>query len=121
MIVIDKTVELSRIVVTISENVSDSSQGYNLSLHSPYDLHTYTISLPENTSAYQNRYDEFLLDTSIFNDMNEGQYYYTIKQVSDGKILETGLLEIIGTAEDEVIISLEEDETEDDFIVYQGD
>ncbi|RZK04519.1 MAG: hypothetical protein EOO46_16490 [Flavobacterium sp.] len=120
MLQIDKTAEQNRIIVTISENVTDDSQGFNMILKSPSTLKTFNIDLPENTSTHKNRFDEFLLDTSIFNDMIEGQYVYFIYQKAGNKILETGLLEISDATKVDVFISIEQDEADDDIIFYTG-
>lgn len=119
MVLVDKTKNQNKLLFTISENQTDELSTLNLVLQSPFSNESFTIVLPENTSQHKSRYDEFFVNTSIFNNMNEGQYYYQVIQLSGNKLLESGLLELKGTPSLEYI-SVHNEESDDDLLVYQS-
>jgi hypothetical protein len=119
MIVIDKATETTRLIFTLTEKTDVENPIYTLVLHSPYTNKTYSLELPANTSQYKERYDEFILDTEIFKDMESGSYYYSVLEGEPSEVIQIGLATIVQPNEPD-FITVNESETTDDYIVYEN-
>lgn len=121
MIIIDKTKENNSIIVTVSELATIDDPTYIMVIYSGFTNKTYQIELPANISPSKERYDEFLVDTLLFKDVEEGFYVYTIYQdsIMDDFVVEIGVLQVVGTVE--TYISIQQLEEADDYIVYSPD
>lgn len=92
MILIDKSKDFQNIILTLTE-LSDGLNGdYVLALISDSTRKQYTFQLPENTSAFSERFDLFTIETSVFSELNEGFYSYSIS--FNGDIIERGKAQI---------------------------
>lgn len=119
MLILNKSIESNEIIVTISENELIPTNGYWMELHSTFSNKTYIIQLGANQSQHRERYDKFIIDKLMFEHMEDGRYNYRIfSGESDNKLLEVGYLKIISTDHEITYISIEPEEEEDDFIVY---
>lgn len=127
MILINKDRETNTVILTLTELTTINNPVYLMVLYSEYTKKTYRIILPQNTSASKERYDEFTLNTSIFNNYEEGIYSYyiyqaeteTIDETTLGNPVEIGKLKLFSNTTNEEYTSLNEEETEDDFITYE--
>ena len=128
MLTIDKDISANSLIVTVTELTTISDPYYLLMIFSPYTNKTYRIELPANTSENKVRYDEFILETALFNNIGEGLYNYSIYQSSElttdelacGVPVEIGFMKIKSSTPTETYISLESDETENQYTVYEG-
>lgn len=119
MLILDKSIQLNEIIVTISENELMPTNGYWMELHSTFSNKTYTIQLGANQSQHKERYDKFIINKTMFVQMEDGKYNYKIfSGETDNKLLEVGYLKIISTDHEITYMSIEPEEEEDDFIVY---
>ncbi|MBN9295381.1 MAG: hypothetical protein J0I41_00150 [Filimonas sp.] len=105
MIIIDKNKDENRIIVTVSEMTTIDNPYYLLVLYSPYLDKSFRIQLPANSSSHKERYDAFILPSTVFKNYTEGRYTYSIYQSSTvadnesllGMPVETGFLTVVGT------------------------
>ena len=94
MILINKDLlPVQEIVLTLTELSSGADAVYTLVLHNDFTHKDFSFSLTDNLSTNTNRYDLFNLDTSLFNDLEVGNYTYTVFE-SD-KTIETGKAKVI--------------------------
>lgn len=120
MILIDKRKTNQRLIVTLTENSDNIDANYRLDVHSPFSNKSYSVNLPENTSSFKERFDEFILSTSLINDWETGFYNYSITEINAGMV-EVGSLKVIDADTVPVpFISIQKTETDDDFIIYQS-
>jgi hypothetical protein len=104
MILIDKEKDIQTLVLTLSEHTETLDPEYVLLLKSDSTRTESLFILPQNQSYYPERYDIFQIETSVFNDLNDGLYTYQVlfenTQIEFGKAL-------IKSApnDDEVVIS----------------
>jgi hypothetical protein len=119
MLIVDKSQDTTRFIVTVTEATTVGDPVYTMMIHSSFTNGTFYLPLPQNTSPYPVRYDEFMVETSEFDAFPNGMYAYTISEVSDG-VVERGVLVIKNseeTTEDQFTV-ITPDEDEDDFITY---
>lgn len=129
MILVNKALDEARLIVTVTEKATGAGNGYRLTIYSPFTKKDYSIVLPDNTSLFQSRYDEFIVPIEDFQDMEPGVYNYIIYQHNSEGIdvidLEKGVLKIVDNdkTEEQKITDqydfIEPTETDDDFIVYE--
>lgn len=134
MIIVNKGLDEARLIVTVTEKATGAGNGYRLAIYSPFTKKDYSILIPENTSLFQSRYDEFIIPIIQFQDMEPGVYNYTIYEYSwfetiengfDVTDLEKGVLKIVDNdkTEEQKITDqydfIEPADTDDDFIVYE--
>lgn len=129
MILIDKGLSQNKIYLTLNELTTIEDANYLLVIHSSFTNKTFRVLLPENVSTAKTRYDAFLISSSIFNDIEEGVYTYSIYQTDNpetdneiglGKPVEVGYLKFV-SSNVETVYKIEEAETEDDYITYKND
>jgi hypothetical protein len=116
MLLVDKQNVEQRLIVTVSENTKVTTPSYSMLVHSDFTNETFNIDLPDSTSLYPDRYDEFLINTTEFESLQPGHYSYTITEQTDG-VVEKGVLMVIDTIPDQFSF-IEGDETADDYMVY---
>ena len=131
MILIDKGLSQNKIYLTLNELTTIEDANYLLVIHSSFTNKTFRVLLPENVSTAKTRYDAFLISSSIFNDIEEGVYTYSIYQTDNpetdneiglGKPVEVGYLKFVSSNVETVYkIEEAEAETEDDYITYKND
>jgi hypothetical protein len=99
---------------------------YLLNLHSPSTNKSYTIDLGDDVSGFPKRFNKFIVGLSEYEEIEAGTYHFEAI-ASDGQpdntqwsVAEKGLLLVrnIPQAEDE-IVTLEQEETDDDIVVIQ--
>lgn len=118
MISINPSDDSVRLILTLTDKTTIEDPAYKLVLNSPYTNKTYRVDLGENASTYRFRYDEFILDSEIFKNMEVGIYFYSIYQTEEeSNPIEVGLFKIIGEVETGYL-TLPQDETDDDYLVY---
>jgi len=124
MLIIDKEKEQTRFILTLTEVAPDATE-FTLNIFSPYSSQTFQFTLADNSSEYPERYDEFTLETSLFANCKPGKMNYKILNGDD--VIEEGILMVVDkiqTQEEQIAeqyISIEPEETDDDFIVYNGE
>lgn len=119
MIVFDKRKSTYEFVVTVSEKGISNGTQLLLRFHSAYTNKSYALILPENSSQYSFRYDDYLI--SDFEDYEVGMYNYSIVEYDpfisqDRQVLEVGLLKVISNPV-QTFVSVGYPETDDDFLV----
>lgn len=120
MLIIDKSLTENRLLVTI-DLPFDIDNNLVIKLISRYSNKTYNIELPASTSPFPNRYYEFFVEQF---DCEVGRYAYEIIEMNNGvfvQLLEIGLLEVIdaNTTQSD-FVSIPTEETDDDFIIFNG-
>jgi hypothetical protein len=122
MLIINKELDTVRLIVTVSTEMDNPENGFRLSIHSPFTNKDYSIILPANSSLFPERFDEFLVDSDEFSEMEPGEYRYSIYEysVEDVKLLEKGLLRVESTQEQSAgeFTFPEPTPQEDDFVIY---
>lgn len=119
MILLNKTLPFQRLIVTITDRIITVDSSLKLSVENKESNINYELPLPENTSLYKDRYDEFIIPTSSISTWTPDKYVYQIIEVNSSAVLEIGLLHVIDTAPVQ-FISIEEDSEADDFIIYSN-
>jgi len=108
-------------IVTCSE-INPITTGSTIYLVNQYSNTTNTYNLPDDSSPYPDRYNQFILPTSTFSGLTDGTYTFIIFD-SGGNVTERGLLKVIDlkeTTEQEIdnqYIFIASDSTDDEFIV----
>ena len=128
MITIDKDLASQILVVTVTELTTIENPYYLLVINSAFTNNTYKFQLPENSTENIVRYDEFILDTAVFNNVGEGLYNYSIYQSSVltydehalGATVEKGFLKVTSSTATETYISAPEQSGEDKYVVYNS-
>jgi hypothetical protein len=128
MITIDKDSNSQILVVTVTELTTIENPCYLLVINSAFTNNTYRIQLPENSSENIVRYDEFILDTAVFNYISEGLYNYSIYQSSVltydenalGEAVEKGFMKVTSSTATETYISAPAVEGECQYVVYNS-
>ena len=125
MITLDKSLQNQRVVCTISEISMAVGNVPILKVENKQNNTNYTLNLPENSSLYKSRFDEFIFPTSQVNDWIEGKYFYAIWEYNSStqqlvQELEIGLLQILDATKDSSseYVSIAVDDTTDDYYVY---
>jgi hypothetical protein len=125
MITLDKSLQNQRIICTISEIEMADGNVPILKVENKQNNTNYTLNLPENSSLYKSRFDEFIFPTSQVNDWIEGKYFYAIWEYNSStqqlvQELEIGLLQILDATKDSSseYVSIAVDDTTDDYYVY---
>lgn len=124
MLLLDKTIPTQKIICTISEKQMTDGHIPVLKVENKESNRNYSLILPENTSNYKTRYDEFIFATTDISEWKGGKYLYIIWEYNPQtqttvQELEIGLLQVIEQNEEE-FISTPVTETDDDFVVYDA-
>lgn len=109
-----------RLILTISERMVESSGTLSMVIYSPFTKRSFNLELPENSSAYPNRYDEFIISKNDFPVKEEGIYQYTVYD-SLGNALENGSMKVLKTnkhIEGDSYISPSLPDVFNDFLVF---
>lgn len=114
MILLDKSIAQSRLILTLTENSNEVL--FDLVLHSFYTNKTYTIELGEDHSDHPERFNEFTIESALYKEMEEGRYTYKVVERATEKVIEHGVLTVKGTPSAEYL-SIAQYESDDDFIV----
>lgn len=118
MLLLDKSVPINEIVVTVSGNVTSSSISFNLIIYSPFTKIQAQIDLGTNYSLYPERYDLFKILNAEFSGLELGLYTYKICASNNShNSLEVGYLKIVGANINDTIRP-SVDEASNGFIVY---
>jgi hypothetical protein len=118
MILLDK--HLTDNYIFLSLDGIGGTSSISMTAHSSFSLKEFSTSLSDDLSDYPERYSEFNISQSVFQDYEEGLYIYTVKDEQENVLL-TGTLRIIDSGDGETTISIEDDlETDDDQIVYNN-
>ena len=123
MLVIDKSLSENRLLVTFDHPI-ESGNDLVLKIGSMFSNKSYQVVLPENTSQFPKRVYEFIIGN--MSEFEVGKYTYRIVEaipetITEIQLLEIGLLEIIDSSLNQPeFITLPTQETDDDFIVYEG-
>ena len=121
MLLINKQLQSTRFIVTSTAIVNLSAVA-TLVLYNNFDKKTATYLMTNNTSLFQERYNEFVFNTSIFIDLPVGFYRYKIVDGDDVKSF--GVLKVVDNTNsvDDVIdtmyLTVTPTETDDDIITY---
>lgn len=121
MILIDKQLSEQRLILTLTEqNISTGSVPI-LKVENRQSNINYSFTLPTNSSQFKGRYDMYVFPTSAISTWEVGRYIYNVVEFFSsnntyGKVLEIGLLEVIGSVEEQ-FVSLPMFETDDDYLV----
>lgn len=132
MLLLDKTLPTQKIIVTVSTNQLYRLSKLILRVINKASNRNHEFVLGQNISPYPKRYDEFSFSTDELIEWKEGMYVYEIweeeYEAMRGEVLilptgqtnplEIGLLKVIDVKE-ETFISVEEDNTADDYIIYE--
>lgn len=116
MLLLSKTNSSARLILTLTESSSETL--FDLVAQSFYTNKTYTIDLGEDVSEHTERYNEFNVDLSAFEQMESGRYTYKIVERETGNVIEHGVLTVTDS-EDREYVAITPDEDEDDFITIQ--
>ncbi|MBS1632684.1 MAG: hypothetical protein JST10_08940 [Bacteroidetes bacterium] len=108
MLIIDRSTSQSRFLVTQSE-VNDSL-ATSLNLFNRATNKEYTFELPEDTSPYPDRFNEYIFDNAVFAELPQGLYSFVITD-DQNSIKERGLLQVQNDSTpysvDDVFVSIE--------------
>lgn len=126
MILINKDNSTQDLVLTLTELTTIADPVYLLVLKNEFTDNLTRYILQDNVSANLNRYDHFQVDTSLFNDLDTGDYSYTIYQSDSinydettlGNYVETGKAKV--TAPDEVVSAIIYNSATAETITYKG-
>lgn len=126
MILINKDNSTQDLVLTLTELTTIADAVYLLVLKNEFTDNLTRYILQDNVSANLNRYDHFQVDTSLFNDLDTGDYSYTIYQSDSinydettlGNYVETGKAKV--TAPDEVVSAIIYNSATAETITYKG-
>lgn len=119
MLVIDKKARTVRFILTLSEKV-ESFDNVQMEIVSPYSNTALAIGLTTNISTYPTRYDEFQFPISTFESLKGGKHLYNVKDGSE--FIERGVLMVLdneNTVAQSEYISIEPDESDDDYLVLE--
>lgn len=126
MILINKDNSVQDLVLTLTELTTIVDPVYLLVLRNEFTGNSTRYILQNNISPNLNRYDHFQLDTSLFNDLETGDYSYSIYQSDSinydettlGNYVETGRAKV--TAPDELATAIIYNSAVADTITYKG-
>lgn len=92
MILLKKNNGTTNIIVTLNESKSTGAQSYVFTFTNVVTngVIAVTFSSDDDISNAPYRYNEFALNTALFDTVDAGQYNYTVKEVSTNNILENG-------------------------------
>lgn len=113
MILIDKDKDVQVIVLTLSELTDVEAPVYFLHLKSDGNRNEYTIQLPANTSEYKQRFDLFNVDTTEFDELNDGIYTYSV--LLNDVAIETGKALIKSDVQSNIVLPADSSE---EIIIY---
>ena len=102
MILINKDNSVQDLVLTLTELTTIVNPVYLLVLRNEYTNNSTRYILQNNISPNLNRYDYFQLDTSLFNDLETGDYSYAIYQSDSINYDETTLGDYVETGKAKV-------------------
>jgi hypothetical protein len=120
---IDLSNSATTFIVTCTE-INPVTSGSTLELNNLSTNVSYSFILPDDSSSYTTRYNQFDLPTSTFSGLTEGTYSFQIKDSNEG-ITEEGLLKVINgiyTPDEEVdnnYVFIPSTDEDDDYIVYE--
>jgi len=118
MILLDKNTENNLIFLSLDGITGTTS--VSLTAYSPFSLKEFSTSLSDDLSDYPQRYSEFSISQSVFQDYEEGMYVYTVKD-EDENVLHTGTMRIMDSSDAPTTISIDDEvESDDDQIVYNN-
>ena len=107
--------------ISTSFEVNPVTSGSTLVIFNKYTNVQYEYELPNDSSPYPDRYNEFIVETSVFSGLTPGQYTFKIKD-SINNVTETGMLKVIKeslTPENgNDFIYIQQTENDDDYLVY---
>ncbi|MGF7075344.1 hypothetical protein [Mucilaginibacter sp. 3215] len=92
MLVIDKSKPVQRIILTLTETTGVADTAYVVKLKNDASRFEYNFTLPVNNSPAPERYDLYLIATSVFDDMASGYYTYSILTADSDLAIESGKL-----------------------------
>lgn len=126
MIVIDKSLPTNKVILTLREKAVDATDStvYVLKLHSYETNADHIVNAGVSVSAYPKRYDELNISQSELTNVTPGVFVYEVHETIEGEvqaqIFQVGLVKIIDSeaieAEEDEVISIEENPDEDDYI-----
>ncbi|MES2265593.1 MAG: hypothetical protein V4520_02455 [Bacteroidota bacterium] len=121
MILLNKSLLVQDIILTLSENTSLQNPVYLLVLTNDFNKRVYRFLLENNISAYKGRYDHFAIDTSSIRELDSGSYSYAVYESASaiddesllGNAIERGNAKVIAPAEiiEPIIYKSDEDLT----------
>ena len=121
MLLINKQLISTRFIVT-SVTIGNLSPTASLVLYNNFDKKTATYLMTNNTSLFQERYNEFVFDTSIFSALSIGFYKYKIVDGDDVKSF--GMVKVVDDLKsitdviDTMYLTVTPAETDDDIVTY---
>jgi len=92
MLVIDKSKPVQRILLTLTETTGAADTAYVVKLKNDASRFEYSFTLPVNNSPAPERYDLYLIATSVFDDMPTGYYTYSVLISLTDEVIESGKL-----------------------------
>ena len=87
--------EIKQVVVTASEKAALSPTVFSISFTNDLTKSVVTISPAADISTHPDRYNMFEVDTSLFDDMDNGFYTYRITDQASN-LLEIGKMKLVG-------------------------
>lgn len=112
-IIVNDALMTTRILCTVSELDAVTSNCV-LKVFNPYTNVSTQYNLPDDSSPYPDRYNEFLVPTSAFSGLSSGVYDFKILDSNSGTT-ETGLLRVVSS------IQTPDQEVEEDYIIPADD
>jgi hypothetical protein len=99
MIRLQKGLASQNIIVTLSESVTVANPTYvftftSVALKGSKEI-TFTYTKADDLSSYQDRFNKFLFDESLLNELPVGQYRYKVVQQENNVTLEVGKMQLI--------------------------
>lgn len=116
MFIVDKTLTGNTFIVSVTERLESTPSVLSMDIHSSYSNLNYEVILPENVSEHKFRYDKFIVPGDVFGSYEPGLYNYTIK--ADGVPVKQGMLKVIDPSTDSGYITPDNQDTDDDFLIY---
>lgn len=98
MIRLQKGLENQHIIVTLSESVTVANPTYvftftSVALKANKEI-TFSYTKEDDLSDYQDRFNKFLFDESLLNDLPVGHYRYKVVQQENNVTLEVGKMQL---------------------------
>lgn len=107
MLILDKSKITENLFLTFDDTTIDS---IILQVISGFTNKTLSINLTNNTSYHPLRYAEFEVNTSLFDEFDEGLYVY--KAIKNNNVIKTGYLKIVNSNKPDPFKELDQINTE---------
>lgn len=109
--------EISTKWVVTTYEMNPNTDGCTIDLFNVATNVSMSFGLPNDSSPFPERYQQYIIDTADYSGVTNGIYTYTIKD-SNSIVVEKGLLRVIENNESPIsdFVFIQGEETDDDYI-----